>query len=145
MGKFMSFKTFLEEYKTMITLLLVVVVIGGVFLATKISKVTFQENELNVSGAYGMSIPINKIKDISLKDTLPEDLHRNNGIDFFGMSYIGNFEAKDLGKIKMFVYSKEKPYLYVALDNSAYNYMIIALKNNKHTQELYDSLVKAKK
>lgn len=142
MGKF---KTFLEEYKTMVTLVLVVVIIGGIFLATKISKVTVQENKLNVSGVYGMSIPVNKIKDISLKDTLPEDLHRNNGIDFFGMSYIGNFESKELGKIKMYAYSKEKPYLYVALDNSDYNYMIIVLKDNKQTHELYENLIKAKK
>jgi hypothetical protein len=45
-----------------------------------------------------------------------------------------------MGKMKLFVYSKEKPYMYITLKEGNYKYVIISLKDKEEMQALYDSV-----
>jgi len=93
---------------------------------------------------YGMNINMSEIKEASLKDVLPENFEKKNGIDFFNMKYIGKFSSDDLGKIKMYVYSNKGPYLYITLNSGEYNNIIVAYKDKKQTEALYQNIVDKK-
>jgi hypothetical protein len=131
---------YFQEHKLVVTAILLVVVFGGIFLAVSTSKVKLQGKSLKISGMYGMEISMDSIESASMEYSLPKGLRRDNGIDLFGGIYIGNFSSSDMGKMKLFVYSKEKPYMYITLKEGNYKYVIISLKDKEEMQALYDSV-----
>ena len=134
----------LGEKRYILSLLIVALIFGGLFLALRSSKVQLEENILKISGPYGMNVNIDDIKEVSLKDTLPENFRKTKGIDFFDLKYIGNFNSDDLGKVKTYVYSNKKPYLYITLNSGEYNHIIVAYKDKKQTEALYKNIVDKK-
>jgi len=134
----------LGEKKHFFTLIILVLIFGGVFLAIGTSKVEVEGDNLKVSGIYGINVNISEIVEASLKDDLPENMKKNNGIDFFNIKYIGKFSSDDLGKINMYVYSNKGPYLYITLNSGEYNHIIVAYKDKKQTEALYQNIIDKK-
>ena len=141
MGSFKKSYHSLGEKKHIVSLIIVAIVFGGLFFTMRSSKVELQGEAIKISGAYGINIDINDIKDVSLEEALPKNLSRTNGIDFFGQKYIGKFSSADLGKMKLFVYAAKGPYLHITLNNEDYKHIIIACKDKDQTQALYKSIV----
>jgi len=134
----------LDDKKYILALIVIVLVFGALFYTLRMSKVELQGENLKISGLYSMNIDINDIKEVSLQDSLPQNLNRTNGVDFFGKQYVGNFSSEDLGKIKMYVFAKQQSYLYITLNNGDYNHVIIAYRDKKQTQDLYEKIINVK-
>ena len=134
----------LGEKKHFFTLIILVLVFGGVFLAIGTSKVELEGDNLKISGMYGMNVNMSEIVEASLKDDLPKNMKKNNGIDFFNMKYIGKFSSDDLGKINMYVYTNKAPYLYITLNSGEYKHIIVAYKDKKQTEALYQNIIDKK-
>ncbi|MDP4090178.1 MAG: PH domain-containing protein [Bacillota bacterium] len=123
--------------KTIVGIILIIVIFGGVFLAVKISKVNLGTDSLKISGLYGISVKYDDIQQVSLKDSLPQKLDRTNGIDFFG-ELLGKFQAEGMDKLKLFVKSKEGPFIYITTKEG--EYVILNLKDKNETGNLYNEL-----
>jgi len=134
----------LGEKKYIVSIILIVLVFGGIFLALHTSKVGLQGDTLKISGVYGMNVSMNDIKDVSLKDSLPQNLIKNDGIEFFGGKRIGKYKSDDLGKIKMYSYTGKGPYLYITLNCEDYKNIVIAYKDKKQTEALYQKIADKK-
>lgn len=127
-----------EENRLLLALIIIVLVFGGGFLATELLRFEVKEDVLRISGLYGTEVKLSDIKSVELKDTLPSNMNRTNGMNLLGMKLLGNFKSNELGKVKMYILSRNKPYLYIALNNG--EHVIIRLKSQERTQALFDEL-----
>jgi hypothetical protein len=142
MGKL---KRLYEENRLLLALGIIAIIVVGLLIVINTSSASLKGDTLKISGPYGTKITLSDIKDIALKDNLPESLNKDNGIDFFGMAYIGTFNSSDLGKIRLNVYSNHKPYIYITLNDPNYKTEIIALKDKDKTETLYNLLISTRK
>jgi len=144
MNSFKKIYHSLDNKRYIVSLIIIVLIFGLVFFTVRMSKVELQGKSLKISGVYSMNIDINDIKEVSLQDSLPQNLTRTNGVDFFGRQYIGKYSSKDLGKMRLYVYANQEPYLYITLNNGDYKHVIIAYKDKKQTKDLYEKIINIK-
>jgi predicted MPP superfamily phosphohydrolase len=123
--------------KTIFTIIVIALVFIGGFAIVNMSKVTIEKNSLKVAGMHGADIKYEDIKKLELKDSLPNNLRRVNGLDLIGKAYIGNFKTDDMNKLKLFVKSTKGPFIYMSTNDE---YLIINEKNKQDTKELFDKL-----
>jgi hypothetical protein len=86
---------------------------------------------------YGADIKYEDIEKLELKDSLPNNLRRVNGLDLIGKAYIGNFRTDNMNKLKLFVKSTKGPFIYMSANNE---YLIFSEKNKHDTEELFNKL-----
>lgn len=125
--------------KSIITVILIVLIITGVYFILNGSKITLEGKGVKVSGVYGYEIVYEDISELSLKESLPDGFIRVNGIDFFN-SYLGNFKAENMDKIKVLLASKNEPYIFIKTKNN--EYFIMNAKSKSETEEIYNSINK---
>lgn len=124
--------------KNIITLILVAVVFGGVWLMVNFSKVSVGANTLKASGIYGINVSLDDIQEITLQETLPKNFYRVNGIDWLGGVHIGNFKAENMPRIKAFVKSEKSLFIYIKTKDDLY--MIFNEKDKTQTENLYKEI-----
>jgi hypothetical protein len=124
--------------KNIITLILVAVVFGGVWLMINSSKVSVEANTFKASGIYGINVSLDNIEEVTLQETLPRNFYRVNGIDWFGGVHIGNFKAENMPKIKAFVKSEKSLFIYIKTKDDLY--MVFNEKDKKQTESLYEEI-----
>lgn len=101
-------------------------------------QVEITSEHVGIKGAYGITIPVSRIRDISLKDSMPEVLAKTNGFNAGGVLK-GNFRVEDLGDVKLFVQSEEGRYVYIVTADG--NTVIINYRDEQLTRELYEKLM----
>jgi hypothetical protein len=129
--------------KNILTLILLVIIFSGVFFMVNTSKVKVEADNLIFSGLYGVTLKYEDIQEVEIKEALPKKLNRTNGIDFFG-TYLGNFKAENMNKLKLFVKSKNDPMVYIRTKKD--EYIIFNTQDKKETEDLFNDInSKAKK
>jgi hypothetical protein len=123
--------------RSIFTLVLVVIIFAGVFFAVNISKAKVEADSLKITGLYGITLKYEDINEVSLKENLPKDMRRTNGIDFFG-AFIGKFKAEGMDNLKLFVKSKKEPFIYLTTKNNGH--VIINTKEKSETEVLYNNI-----
>ena len=81
------------------------------FWAYKDTKITINEDGLEIHGMYGGYYPWSEIKNIEMKETLPKIQFKINGASLAG-KLKGHFRSKELGNIKVFLDKKVTPFIY---------------------------------
>jgi len=112
-----------------------IIMIAG-FFSTRDSKVVVTPQYIRVEGTFGVKQPINEVKDVSLKDSLPKVLYKNSGSGL-GDVLKGQFTLEGLGKGRVYVNTDKPPFIYITVDKS---YIIINYKDPGRTQELYKTI-----
>lgn len=100
-------------------------------------SVTFHDNELEISGMYGVNIPAEEIAAVTLLDQLPDVLVKTNGFNFAN-TLRGNFRLREIGKGKLFIQEDVPPFVKIDLQKSGY--LIINYENPEATRKLYNDL-----
>jgi hypothetical protein len=132
-------RKFFDDYgKNIISVIIVVIVFGVVIFALNSTKINTSDGSLKVSGMYGISVDYKDISKIELKENLPANFHKTNGIDLFGIAYIGNFRANGMESIKAYVRSNKGPFIYLTTEDN--KYVIISTKDKKETEEIFNEL-----
>jgi len=126
--------------KNIITLFLIAVIAVGVIIIKNKSVVDITADGIKVSSMYSLDLKYEEIDEIVLKETLPENFYKTNGIDFFGGVHIGNYKAKDMEKIKAFIQKEQAPYIYIIVKGKSYNYVLFNAKDKQKTEELYKEI-----
>ena len=123
--------------KTIFTIILIILIFAGAFFMINNSKVTLVEESIEISGLYSINLDYSDIEEVKLEDSLPKNLKRTSGIDFFG-TYLGNFKADNMEDLKMFLKSRKEPYIYIKTKDN--NYIIMNTKDRKNTEKLYEDI-----
>lgn len=99
-------------------------------------SVTVDNQEIKISGLYGMSIPLSEVNSIELKDSIPEIITKSNGLGF-GAIYKGDFVLKGIGRARLFLRSSEGPFIIVQTKNYP---AIINYSDREETVNIYNML-----
>ena len=101
------------------------------------TKVIFNQNNIEFTGQYGLTIDREQIKRIELKDKLPKIELRTNGFSL-GNILKGDFRVDSLGACCLFLHLPNPPYLYLELTNG--KKIIFNSKTPQYTENVYNSL-----
>lgn len=103
------------------------------------TKVTITDTSIKISSGVNASIPKNKIKSVSLVDEMPKIHIRTGGIDM-GRIQKGSYSLDNDIKAKLFLASKEGPFIEIILDSSPSHYYI-NYKDSKNTKTTYEDII----
>ncbi len=103
------------------------------------TKVTITDTSIKISSGVNASIPKDKIKSVSLVNEMPKILIRTGGIGMGGIQK-GNYSLKNDIKAKLFLASKEGPFIEIILDSSPSHYYI-NYKDSKNTKTTYEDII----
>jgi len=118
--------------------LVMVVVFGSIAFSYIEASVIVEDENIRISGVYGVKIPRNQINEVFLADTLPKIGIRTFGIST-GTIRKGNFQSKSLNRnIKLLLHSKSKPYVYIIYADG--KYLIVNFKKKEKTLQVYEQL-----
>ncbi|MBL4937256.1 DUF3784 domain-containing protein [Clostridium sp. YIM B02515] len=130
------------QSKIAIGLVIGVLIVSGILVGTlfthgnKETQVIVSDNLIDIKGPYSSKYSIKGIENIELKDTIPEILSKSIGYDM-GSSQKGDFNLKGIGGARLYVNNEKGPYIYIKKEGK---YIIINLKDENKTRELYDSI-----
>lgn len=99
-------------------------------------KVQITDDRIIINGIYGTAIKKEKVKDITLEDTIPKVINKVDGFDF-GYTLKGNFKLEELGVGNIYIHENRSPYIIIKTEN---RYYIINYKDSKKTISLYNKL-----
>lgn len=120
---------------------IIMVSIGVGILAVnngKPAEFSLNDGILKISGMYGREIPVASIKNLEIRDTIPEILTKTNGSSI-GTMCKGYFKVKDLGTAILFADTSIKPFIYLDGD---FQTIILNYGDSVKTRELFDRLQK---
>ena len=97
-------------------------------------RIAVTEDEIEISGSYGVTVARSSIRSVQLLDSLPEIEVRTNGI---GMGNIqkGHFRIEGFGSCRLYVDLKYPPFVLLGLDTG--EIIIFNTKNPSETESLY--------
>lgn len=95
-----SLKKSRKILNTVLTVFFAAVILGvsfALYSGYKISDISLTDNYIKIKGMYGTDIPINDIKDVSLKEDIPKVIMKTNGSNV-GSRLKGNVKLEEIGK-----------------------------------------------
>lgn len=124
-----------------ITFLLVVAgsVVYSIRSDSGVPEITLTSGKLSVSGIYGMDLPVQDIRSISLTDTLPALSYRSNGLAV-GHVRKGHFRQKDGQTCTLFLVTDQRP--FIRITPSAGETVYLNLDTPVATRRKYEELSK---
>ncbi|WP_346940810.1 DUF3784 domain-containing protein [uncultured Clostridium sp.] len=104
------------------------------------TKVTLTDTSIKISSGVNAYISKDKIKSVSLVDEMPKILLRTGGI---GMGRIqkGNYNLEGDIDAKLFLASKEGPFIEIIVDSKPSHYYI-NYKDKENTKTTYEDIMK---
>ncbi len=122
-----------------ISLFLVGTVISSgilIYQSNKPAEFTVANGVLEIHGLYGESIDVDDIKEIALKDTMPDVRRKSNGSSL-GSKKKGNFKLDGAVDAKLFIDDAKPPFIFVETNSKL---IILNCESAKKTEELYNTL-----
>lgn len=101
-------------------------------------QITVENGAVEFSGAYGMTVPGNRLRSVSVMETLPEIELRTNGIGM-GNIQTGHFRLEGTGPCRLYVNLRFSPFVQLVLDDG--EIIIFNTSEKDRTMELYESCV----
>ncbi len=124
----------------LLTIAVLAVVAGGAAIllnsSSKAPEYTVDSGIFKISGMYGTEIPLNKISNLALKESMPEVTYKSNGSGL-GTIYMGHFELEGIKKARLFVDTSKPPFIYFEYESESY---FINCKDSEETADLYKLL-----
>lgn len=114
----------------------VLLLIGvSLYQASRPPVFTVSKSSLQISSAFGETIPLNRIRTLKIVNSLPENLRKTNGSDF-GSILKGKFSA-DGQDAEIFVNAASPPFLFMETTGGL---LIINDSSREKTEALYRKL-----
>lgn len=100
------------------------------------SNVNIEDNKVVIHGLFGETFPVSEITKVEIKETIPDIKFRAYGSSF-GSILKGSFQTKDLGKVRMYVDTSKKQFIYIERKKAL---TILNFKDSVKNKEFYNSL-----
>ena len=120
------------------TVIFILLMAGFFLYAPKEPDISVQNEEFNISGFYGITIPVKDIKSIVLSDTMPKILIRTNGLGL-GSIKKGNFKLENEGICKLYLQDHDSPYIKITYSNHKLIYL--NFKDKDKTTMIFNELL----
>jgi hypothetical protein len=119
-------------------LILLSVGIGILFyVSNQPIEVTLDEDKIQVSGIYGMTVPLEEIMQLQLLEEMPEVIRRTNGYAS-NKNWRGSFRLEGVGRAKLFI-DRSIP-LYIYIETSDQDKLYFNFPTLEETRKLYQNL-----
>lgn len=120
------------------TILILIGVLSLLFYGMKPATISFDKNQLTISGMYGVTIERALIENVQLLDTIPEIKMRTNG---FAMGSVrkGWFRLEGWGRCKLIIHGNKAPYIFIEDSNGGIT--LFKYLDTEKTKEAYDEIV----
>lgn len=144
-NQFLISKNKKQINKNRISIIVLAIVLVG--LATMFTydlrdnPMIFEKNYLKIEGSYGMEINYNEIKTIKLVNELPQISIKTNGFALKNVQK-GYFKTKSGEKVKLYINSTQKPFIYITTQNGQKIYYSSKDKSNLDIFELLQKKIK---
>lgn len=133
-----------KDYKPICIIITIVIfifysgIISLLYYVSQDQSISLSSDSITISSPYSDTINLKDIKDIKLKDSLPEIRSKINGIN--GINHVdkGYFNLDGLGEAKLYIHDNISPFIFITTDN---NYYIINCKNSDNTKNLYNEII----
>lgn len=118
-------------------------ILVGVFVLIGYSiqepEVSVEGSSLKISGFYGETIPLDKIRAVSMMDSMPQIGFKTNG---FGLGEVrkGYFKIAGMGTVKLILTTETKPLVRIDLDG---NVLIFNTDDSTKTKRIYQTIRQA--
>ncbi len=123
-----------------ITVVSLIFVAGLMHFSSQPTRVTVLETGIQFHGIYGDTYAWESIGDVRLIEELPTITLRTNG-SALGSKLKGHFRTKEMGSLKLFVDTKQPPFIYLETDSRG---VIFNLGNGDKTQEIFGEIMQKK-
>jgi hypothetical protein len=122
---------------SILTFVVIGFISGIMYIGYKPYKLIVKEDTVQITGMYGDSWKIEDIQQVTLLDTMPEVILKENG---FGLATIskGHFKVSTYGSSLLFI-QKQSPYILIEMDHKP---IFINGKNPQQTHDWYEQLMK---
>ncbi|GAB6171318.1 hypothetical protein JCM15765_07960 [Paradesulfitobacterium aromaticivorans] len=115
-----------------------VIIISLLIWGSREQSVIVSAENIKVTGMYGTQIPLNEIKDVSLKEGIPKVLRKTNGLDN-GNILKGNFETLEYGRVKLFLNLKQNKCVLIYTRGG--QYYLLNFAEEQRTKDLYQNIL----
>lgn len=127
-----------QKKQSPIYVVVALVLVGIIFLVTRTeSTIVVREDYIKISGFYGREIQGEEINSVSLEETIPKIVRRTNGIGL-GSIQKGNFRLENIEKAKLYLHSKEGPYILIDTNKEV---LIINYRDSEKTKGVYEEIL----
>ena len=121
-----------------ITLFIVVFIVGFLFWGgAKQTKIIISDKTVEFTGMYSTIIPSDKIELVELWYTIPPSKWRINGLSF-GNTLKGHFKLDKIGRCKLYIKSKTRPFLYIEYNKG--KKILFNSPDSLYTKSIYEQL-----
>ena len=110
-----------------------------IFLLNSSRNISVLSNAIEIKGNYEISIPFSSIVNASIRDWIPGNLSRKDGIEFMSFKK-GYFVSKEGNRYYLFLKSKSSP--YILLDRKNDIPLLINCKTPEETSHLHSEISK---
>ena len=111
-----------------------------IYSGSRPQEVEITSEHISIKGSYGITIPIDKVKTVSLEESMPKVLAKTNGFNA-GEVLKGSFRLEGIGSARLFVQCRRGPYVYIITAGG--DTLIINYRDELQTKELYERLLMA--
>ena len=124
----------------MVILLVILALFAGFIISVRQEKkVIIDNNSIKIKGLYGVNIPFNDITEIDTLSILPSIRRKTNGYAD-GNTMVGYFKMSDNSKAKLFIKTRNSPYLMIKSKHTVPVY--ISFEDRHKTVKLFEDLKK---
>jgi len=118
-------------------LILVLVVVGaGLIYGSLEQNVCLDGESIDIGGLYGTSIDMNKVRTVSLLNSIPLVKKKTSAFDFGGVLK-GEFELEERGGGRLYVDANAPLFIDIKYNGS---YVILNYRDSTRTRKLYESI-----
>ena len=117
-----------------LSILFTLSIITFLCISSKEPSISFENNNIKISGLYGETIPVETIREISLTENLPTIIYRSNGLSL-GEINKGYFKTKESGSVKLFLQKSKGPFIHITNNKGKHYY--INFKDSSKTNDSY--------
>ena len=112
-----------------------IIIVSAIYISN--IKAILGNDSIRIKGIYGITIRYSDIKEIKKIGTFPLFGLKTNGINLLFMN-IGDYNYTDIGPVRLFEISKEKPYLMI-IDSNRKTVLGFGKKEN---DRIYNEIIK---
>ncbi|MDH6311917.1 hypothetical protein M2137_000676 [Parabacteroides sp. PFB2-10] len=106
-----------QKITFLVVILFLLLIFGGLYKTAQPAHITVANNRLVIEGSYGISIPLEQIKEVEVTNTAPSMDYRRNGLSF-SRYHKGHFHSKEKGAHLLFLHSGQPPYLIITTEKN---------------------------
>lgn len=118
--------------------IIILIAVGALIAYGMFGTVIKVENDtLKIAGLQGRKVQISEVKNVSIKNDLPEIISKTGGFSLAGKR-LGNFLTTEYGKVNLYLFNSNPPFIY--LEQNDGGIIIMNMNDSDSTSILFNDI-----